>query len=52
MDLVCPPSGVFAAYNRYGGPAQIEVYPYNGHEGGGAFQEQRQHTWVADLLGS
>lgn len=51
MDLVCPPSSVYAAYNRYGGPAHIEVYPYNGHEGGGALQERRQHAWVADLIG-
>lgn len=50
MDLICPPSGVYAAYNRYGGPADIEVYAYNGHEGGGAHHEQRQHAWVADLL--
>ncbi len=34
MDDVCPPSTVFAAYNHYAGPKQIEVYPYNQHEGG------------------
>ena len=37
MDQVCPPSTVFAAYNRYGGPKEIRVWPYNGHDGGGAF---------------
>ncbi len=38
-DLVTPPSTVFAAYNWYGGPRSIEVYPYNGHEGGGAHHD-------------
>lgn len=35
MDEVCPPSTVYAAYNYYAGPKQIEVYEYNQHEGGG-----------------
>jgi cephalosporin-C deacetylase len=34
MDTVCPPSTVFAAYNHYAGPKQIEIYPFNGHENG------------------
>jgi cephalosporin-C deacetylase len=34
MDDICPPSTVFAAYNHYAGPKSIEVYPFNGHEGG------------------
>jgi cephalosporin-C deacetylase len=34
MDQVSPPSTVFAAYNHYAGPKSIEVYPFNGHEGG------------------
>lgn len=51
MDMVCPPSTVYASYNRYGGPKEIEVYPYNGHEGGGSFQTGRQLSWLADLLG-
>jgi cephalosporin-C deacetylase len=36
MDQVCPPSTVYAAYNAYAGPKQLAVYPFNGHEGGGA----------------
>ncbi|SMB78175.1 acetylxylan esterase [Deinococcus hopiensis] len=39
MDTVCPPSTVYAAYNHYGGPREIRVYPFNGHEGG-----ENQHT--------
>ena len=38
MDPICPPSTVFAAYNHYGGPKEIRLYPYNQHEGGGSFQ--------------
>ncbi len=34
MDDICPPSTVFAAYNRHAGPKDIRVYPYNNHEGG------------------
>jgi len=40
MDEVCPPSTVFAAYNHFAGPKEIEVWHYNHHEGGGAFQSQ------------
>jgi cephalosporin-C deacetylase len=34
MDEVCPPSTVFAAYNRLPGEKAIRVYPYSGHEAG------------------
>ncbi|MEN0130746.1 MAG: acetylxylan esterase, partial [Brevundimonas sp.] len=54
-DETCPPSTVFAAYNHYAGlgarPAtQIEVYAHNRHEGGQAFQVDRQLRWMRDLL--
>jgi len=48
MDTTCPPSTVYASYNRYGGPKEIEVYPYNGHEGGAGFQTGRQLRWLAE----
>ncbi len=51
MDPICPPSTVFAAYHAYGGPASIEVYPFNGHEGGQAHQQARQQLWLRSLLG-
>jgi len=38
MDLTCPPSTVFAAYNHFAGPKDIRVYRYNQHEGGESFQ--------------
>lgn len=52
MDDVCPPSTVFAAYNHYAGPVKdIDVWPYNGHEGGDAFQQRRQLAFCRELLG-
>jgi cephalosporin-C deacetylase len=34
MDDICPPSTVFAAYNYVQASKEIEVYPFNQHEGG------------------
>jgi len=56
MDEICPPSTVFAAFNWYGGASetaskQIEIYPFNGHEGGQAHQVAKQLQFVADVLG-
>ncbi|MYW66920.1 prolyl oligopeptidase family serine peptidase [Streptomyces sp. SID8379] len=48
MDKVCPSSTVFAAYHRYAGPASIEVFPYNGHEGGAEYDLPRK---IAALRG-
>src|SRR5262249_39410130 len=38
MDRVCPPSTVFAAYHAYAGPSAMQVWRFNGHEGGGTDQ--------------
>ena len=38
MDEVCPPSTVYAAYNYWAGPKQIEVWEFNHHEGGESYQ--------------
>jgi len=56
MDDVCPPSTCFAAYNRYGErsgavPKDVTVYPYNGHEGGGAHQLALQLAFMSEVLG-
>ena len=48
MDDTCPPSTVFAAYNHYAGPKSIQVYPYNRHEGGAAFQWVDQVRFLRD----
>ena len=49
MDPICPPSTVFAAYNHYAGAKEIDVFPYNEHEGGGVHQDTRQIRWLRDL---
>jgi len=57
-DNICPPSGVFADYNQYGqahaapAPEQntINVYPFNHHEGGDAYQVRQQLRWLSTLL--
>ncbi|GGC15663.1 acetylxylan esterase [Cellulomonas carbonis] len=55
-DTICPPSTVFAAHNHYGElsdprpSAEIEVYPFNGHEGGQHHQAARQLRWLADRV--
>lgn len=41
MDATCPPSTVFAAYNNYAAPKEIQVWPYNAHEGGGVQDDAR-----------
>lgn len=50
-DEVCPPSTVFAAFNAYAGDdKRIEVYDFNGHDGGGPFQQAVQLRWFAERL--
>ncbi|GLW12081.1 cephalosporin-C deacetylase [Microtetraspora sp. NBRC 13810] len=49
MDLICPPSTVFAAYNHWTGPKEIAVWPWNGHEGGGGEQRERQLRYLREL---
>jgi cephalosporin-C deacetylase len=50
MDDICPHSTVYAAYNAYGGPKEILVYPFNDHEGGQMFQEAAALRWAAPHL--
>lgn len=55
-DTVCPPSGAYAAFNRYGELTgadprkEIHAYPYNGHEGGDAVQVHRQLGWLDQVF--
>lgn len=51
MDNICPPSTVYAAYNAWAGSASIEVFPYNGHEGGGEAHTVTKLAFVRSLLG-
>ncbi|MEU7742697.1 acetylxylan esterase [Nonomuraea sp. NPDC049158] len=50
MDQICPPSTVFAAYNHWRGPKEISVWPWNGHEGGGGFQNEEQIRYLHKLF--
>lgn len=50
MDLVCPPSTIFAAYNRLSGEKEMRVYEYNEHEGGGVFQAVDRLRWLVQRL--
>lgn len=50
MDDVCPPSTVYGAFNTYGGEKTIAEYEFNNHEGGQAFQEQKQMEWLSNLF--
>jgi cephalosporin-C deacetylase len=49
MDEICPPSTVFAAFNHYRGPAEIRVWPFNGHEGGDLHQQMAQFEFLERL---
>jgi cephalosporin-C deacetylase len=49
MDLVCPPSTVYAAYNHYAGRKAINVYDFNDHEGGGSFQQLQKIRFLENL---
>jgi cephalosporin-C deacetylase len=50
MDDIVPPSTVFAAYNAYAGPKQVQVWPYNGHEAGGPDDDQAALAFVRSHL--
>jgi len=47
MDEICPPSTVFAAYNDYAGPKDIDVWPFNGHEAGQLIQQAERYAFFA-----
>jgi cephalosporin-C deacetylase len=50
MDDVCPSSTCFAAYHRCGGPKDLRVYEFDGHESGGGHHRREQLAWVRRLL--
>ena len=51
-DDICPPSTVYASYNHLPVAVKksIEIYPYNGHEGGGNLHQQRKLKWLRQVL--
>lgn len=50
MDPVCPPSTVFGAYHELIGPKSIQLWEYNGHEGGAFDDDERAVRALAGLL--
>jgi cephalosporin-C deacetylase len=50
MDRVSPPSTVYAAYNHYGGPRTMRVWPFNGHEGGETDQQLEAVDFLQTVL--
>ena len=51
-DHTCPPSTVYASYHWLPDSVNraMEVYPYNGHEGGGSLHLQRKLKWLREVL--
>lgn len=46
MDDICPPSTVYAAYNAWAGPKQIEEYPFGDHAGGDSWHQVAELEWL------
>ncbi len=51
MDMTCPPSTVYAAYNYIDAPKDIRVYRFNGHEGGQFEHAEAQIMWLQERFG-
>ncbi|WP_168119714.1 acetylxylan esterase [Paenibacillus sp. HB172176] len=50
-DEICPPRMYFATYNRIPGAKDIVIYPFNGHEGGGAAQTEKKIAYAGRWFG-
>jgi cephalosporin-C deacetylase len=49
MDMTCPPSTVFAAYNHYAGPKEMRVWEFNQHDGGGVHQVEEKLAFLRGI---
>jgi cephalosporin-C deacetylase len=49
-DITCPPECYFATYNRITSDKEVEIYPFNGHEGGGSLQTERKLQFLGRYL--
>lgn len=52
MDPICKPSTVFGAFNAYAGPKSIDVFPFNGHEGGATHTEAENLRILHEVFGT
>lgn len=50
MDAIVPPSTVFAAHNVYAAPAQMRVWPFNGHEAGAVVDDEEAMAFLDGVL--
>ncbi|MGO1401131.1 MAG: acetylxylan esterase [Flaviflexus sp.] len=50
MDPVAPPSTVFASHNWFAGQAEMEVYRFNAHAGGGIVHTSHAIRWLQGIL--
>lgn len=48
-DAICPPSTIFAVYNRLEADKELRVYPYGGHESFPSHHEQKLR-WARRIL--
>jgi cephalosporin-C deacetylase len=51
MDMTCPPSTVYAAYNHHIGPKEMRIWRYNSHEGGATYQAVEKVKFLTGLWG-
>lgn len=51
MDVICPPSTVFAAYNAMNTEKDIRIYDFNDHEGGGAYHVYEKMKFMQQIWG-
>ncbi|WP_299038612.1 acetylxylan esterase [uncultured Pseudokineococcus sp.] len=51
MDSIVPPSTVFGAFHAYGGPKEMALWPFNGHEGGGIADDVAMVAFLREHLG-
>lgn len=49
-DNTCPAKMYFATYNRIPGEKRIEIYPFNGHEGGKGIHNEIKLKFLLDNL--
>ena len=50
VDEMTPPSKAFAVFINLAGVGRIEVYEFNGHEGGGSVHFEKQVGFVREHL--
>ena len=51
MDAVVPPSTVFAAYNAYAAPKDLQIWRHNGHESGGHLDDLAALDFFTRVVG-